>query len=325
MDFHSHQELIETPGGSLEPSTGPSRGGVPGRRAAGLLSRQLQRAWGFPSSSPPHPAAGCSNIPAPGHLRLLWLLSKAPQLGPRRGSGHPPPSAAKLGCQLWGFPRSVGAAGKLWGWEAAGAWRNAERLSRGRTAASLPWGLWNCRGHLPKRAPGERGSGGLRAPCPSPKGRAGLGQLPLILGAGQPGFGELGRAPGVPTEGVPPPGPSCSPSCCVPRGSSAWCPWRGAESRAPTLPASPFVPHPRLTLSPFPAQILPRALSCAVLLLLLLAVLGRGKRCSIARILRQYRAVIFHEIQNLVSRRVLAGCSPCFLSLLILFYFCRKT
>nr|XP_047930642.1 uncharacterized protein C20orf204 homolog isoform X1 [Anser cygnoides] len=46
-------------------------------------------------------------------------------------------------------------------------------------------------------------------------------------------------------------------------------------------------------------MILPRALSCAVLLLLLVAVLGRGKRCSIAKILRQYRAVIFHEIQNL--------------------------
>ncbi|KAM6319298.1 uncharacterized protein C20orf204 homolog [Podargus strigoides] len=45
--------------------------------------------------------------------------------------------------------------------------------------------------------------------------------------------------------------------------------------------------------------ILPRALSCAVLLLLLVAVLSRGKRCSIAKILRQYRAVIFHEIQNL--------------------------
>lgn len=51
----------------------------------------------------------------------------------------------------------------------------------------------------------------------------------------------------------------------------------------------------------FPAQLLPRALSCAVLLLLLATVLGRGWRCSIARILRQYRAVIFHEIQNLVS------------------------
>lgn len=60
-------------------------------------------------------------------------------------------------------------------------------------------------------------------------------------------------------------------------------------------------------LSPFPAQILPRALSCAVLLLLLLAVLGRGKRCSIARILRQYRAVIFHEIQNLVSKKGAGG------------------
>ncbi|XP_075577465.1 LOW QUALITY PROTEIN: uncharacterized protein C20orf204 homolog [Pelecanus crispus] len=51
--------------------------------------------------------------------------------------------------------------------------------------------------------------------------------------------------------------------------------------------------------SHFPTQILPRALSCAVLLLLLVAVLSRGKRCSIAKILRQYRAVIFHEIQNL--------------------------
>ncbi|XP_063206384.1 uncharacterized protein C20orf204 homolog [Chroicocephalus ridibundus] len=46
-------------------------------------------------------------------------------------------------------------------------------------------------------------------------------------------------------------------------------------------------------------RILPRALSCAVLLLLLVATLSRGKRCSIAKILRQYRAVIFHEIQNL--------------------------
>ncbi|XP_042740638.1 uncharacterized protein C20orf204 homolog [Lagopus leucura] len=46
-------------------------------------------------------------------------------------------------------------------------------------------------------------------------------------------------------------------------------------------------------------MLLPRALSCAVLLLLLATVLGRGWRCSIARILRQYRAVIFHEIQNL--------------------------
>ncbi|KAM9218812.1 uncharacterized protein C20orf204 homolog [Leptosomus discolor] len=47
------------------------------------------------------------------------------------------------------------------------------------------------------------------------------------------------------------------------------------------------------------SSILPRALSCAVLLLLLVAALGRGKRCSIAKILRQYRAVIFHEIQYL--------------------------
>ncbi|KAM6298808.1 uncharacterized protein C20orf204 homolog [Aegotheles albertisi] len=47
------------------------------------------------------------------------------------------------------------------------------------------------------------------------------------------------------------------------------------------------------------ALILPRALSCTVLLLLLVPVLSRGKRCSIAKILRQYQAIIFHEIQNL--------------------------
>ncbi|XP_061865430.1 uncharacterized protein C20orf204 homolog [Colius striatus] len=51
--------------------------------------------------------------------------------------------------------------------------------------------------------------------------------------------------------------------------------------------------------APAGLMILPRALSCAVVLLLLVAVLSRGKRCSIARILRQYRAVLFHEIQNL--------------------------
>nr|XP_013805920.1 PREDICTED: uncharacterized protein LOC106490951 [Apteryx mantelli mantelli] len=60
-----------------------------------------------------------------------------------------------------------------------------------------------------------------------------------------------------------------------------------------------FAPGVSRDAEPFPAQILPRALSCAVLLLLVAAVLSRGKRCSIAKILRQYRAVIFHEIQNL--------------------------
>ncbi|XP_064888358.1 uncharacterized protein C20orf204 homolog isoform X2 [Columba livia] len=53
---------------------------------------------------------------------------------------------------------------------------------------------------------------------------------------------------------------------------------------------------PRL---PWGSMILPRVLSCTVLLLLFVAVLSRGKRCSITKILRQYRAVIFHEIQNL--------------------------
>lgn len=73
--------------------------------------------------------------------------------------------------------------------------------------------------------------------------------------------------------------------------------WRllGRGCRSQSIPVS------LADAEPFLLQILPRALSCAVLLLLLVAVLSRGKRCSIARILRQYRAVIFHEIQNLVS------------------------
>lgn len=75
---------------------------------------------------------------------------------------------------------------------------------------------------------------------------------------------------------------------------------RGCEDRAQSIPSSLACPVPA-DIEPFAAQILPRALSCAVLLLLLVAVLSRGKRCSIAKILRQYRAVIFHEIQNLVS------------------------
>ncbi|XP_052540181.1 uncharacterized protein C20orf204 homolog [Tympanuchus pallidicinctus] len=58
-------------------------------------------------------------------------------------------------------------------------------------------------------------------------------------------------------------------------------------------------PSERMGRGPRGLELLPRALSCAVLLLLLATVLGRGWRCSIARILRQYRAVIFHEIQNL--------------------------
>ncbi|XP_074744030.1 uncharacterized protein C20orf204 homolog [Strix uralensis] len=61
----------------------------------------------------------------------------------------------------------------------------------------------------------------------------------------------------------------------------------------------PQLPSTTADAEPFLVQILPRVLSCAVLLLLLVAVLSRGKRCSIAKILRQYRAVIFHEIQNL--------------------------
>ncbi|XP_034643477.1 uncharacterized protein C20orf204 homolog [Trachemys scripta elegans] len=47
-------------------------------------------------------------------------------------------------------------------------------------------------------------------------------------------------------------------------------------------------------------MILPRTLLCAVLLLLLVSVLSKGKaKCSIVEILRQYQAVIFDELQNL--------------------------
>lgn len=76
--------------------------------------------------------------------------------------------------------------------------------------------------------------------------------------------------------------------------------WPGAVKAEPRASLHPWL-APLADTEPFTAQILPRALSCAVLLLLLVAVLSRGKRCSIAKILRQYRAVIFHEIQNLVS------------------------
>ncbi|KAJ7409208.1 hypothetical protein BTVI_57318 [Pitangus sulphuratus] len=53
-------------------------------------------------------------------------------------------------------------------------------------------------------------------------------------------------------------------------------------------------------------MIFPRALSFAVLLLLLVAVLSRGRRCNIAKILQQYHAVIFHEIQNLDQKILLS-------------------
>ncbi|XP_050169991.1 uncharacterized protein C20orf204 homolog [Myiozetetes cayanensis] len=65
---------------------------------------------------------------------------------------------------------------------------------------------------------------------------------------------------------------------------------RGAGPRSPGPPQGP---------RPRGSMIFPRALSSAVLLLLLVAVLSRGRRCSIAKILQQYHAVIFHEIQNL--------------------------
>ncbi|XP_017688640.1 PREDICTED: uncharacterized protein LOC108506291 [Lepidothrix coronata] len=71
-------------------------------------------------------------------------------------------------------------------------------------------------------------------------------------------------------------------------------------SRTPfpeTLPLDRSPPHRRDGVGS--AGIFPRALSSAVLLLLLVAVLSRGRRCNIAKILQQYRAVIFHEIQNL--------------------------
>ena len=55
--------------------------------------------------------------------------------------------------------------------------------------------------------------------------------------------------------------------------------WPGAVKAEPG--ASPSIPGlpPLADTEPFTAQILPRALSCAVLLLLLVAVLSRGKRC----------------------------------------------
>ncbi|KAJ7417479.1 hypothetical protein WISP_64301 [Willisornis vidua] len=37
-----------------------------------------------------------------------------------------------------------------------------------------------------------------------------------------------------------------------------------------------------------------------------MAVLSRGRRCSITKILQQYRAVIFHEIQHLDQKILLS-------------------
>lgn len=224
MDFHSQQELIETPGASLEPSTVPSPSGVPGRRAAGLLSRQLQHAWGFPSSSPPHPAAGCSNIPGPGHLRLLWLLSKVPELSPRRGSGHPRPVLPSSDVSFGVFPAPSGlpgsfGVGRLRG--RVGAWRKAEWLSRGRV---LALGFVELQGAPSQRGPEAwRRLGKREAACPLPlsKGQSGSRAAPFDLQCSTARIWGAGESPRGPHWGVPPPGPSCSPSCCTPRGSSA--------------------------------------------------------------------------------------------------------
>ncbi|XP_030359335.1 uncharacterized protein C20orf204 homolog [Strigops habroptila] len=103
-----------------------------------------------------------------------------------------------------------------------------------------------------------------------------------------PGCGRCGRR--VPS---PPRRPGPSPPTVEP--SSNRGPRRSGTRRRGRagLREPPQGPRPRGSM------IFPRALSCTVVLLLLLTVLSRGKRCSIARILRQYRAVIFHEIQNL--------------------------
>ncbi|XP_064586390.1 uncharacterized protein C20orf204 homolog [Zonotrichia leucophrys gambelii] len=109
--------------------------------------------------------------------------------------------------------------------------------------------------------------------------------------AAAPAAGGAGRAPGAGPAPVPCPvppaaaGPVPSPPTVEPSSN------RGPR-RSGTGPD-------RAPRDPRGSMIFPRVLSCAVLLLLLVAVLSRGRRCSIARILRQYRAVIFHELQNL--------------------------
>ncbi|XP_050838254.1 uncharacterized protein C20orf204 homolog [Serinus canaria] len=120
--------------------------------------------------------------------------------------------------------------------------------------------------------------------------------------APHPGHDRCSPRPGGP--GGLPRGAGAGPAavpCPVPPAAAGPVPsHRGAKfkPRAPAQrdgagPGSPGPPRPRGSM------IFPRVLSCAVLLLLLVAVLSRGRRCSIAKILRQYRAVIFHELQNL--------------------------
>ncbi|XP_053814365.1 uncharacterized protein LOC128796585 [Vidua chalybeata] len=143
--------------------------------------------------------------------------------------------------------------------------------------------------------------GASRGSCPAGPSGTG-GPSPTLPRPRIPGTTRSSLRPGGP--GRPPPrGRGWAGGGAVsrpPRGGRArpLPPWSQVQTAGPGA-AGPGSPGPPQGPRPRGSMIFPRALSCAVLLLLLVAVLSRGRRCSIAKILRQYRAVIFHEIQNL--------------------------
>lgn len=201
---------------------------------------------------------------------------------PLQRAGHVPLSAPLDFWWLRAWPWNATS------WGAAGDPVGVE--SSGTNTIDLQRSLAHLCAEYPAAGAGERSVGAVGSAA-----WTGLKLEQFLKGSAPRGDGSAGRM----SSGR---GHSRASSCtrCIFRDRSGGGLWRGAEGRARSIPSS--LASPAADTEPFPAQILPRVLSCAVLLLLLLTVLSRGKRCSIAKILRQYRAVIFHEIQNLVSR-----------------------
>lgn len=155
-----------------------------GGEARGLLSRQLWRAWGFPSSSHPHPAAGGllkyprSRSPEAA-LASLQSASTRPSEGPGAPAQFCQASPRRAQMSAFGFPRSAGAGSGLPGSLGAGRLRGcageSRRLRRcwpgliaghprqGRDGAV--WGL----GEMPSSRPGA----GRPRPCSGVCGIAG--------------------------------------------------------------------------------------------------------------------------------------------------------
>lgn len=113
-----------------------------------------------------------------------------------------------------------------------GAWRNAEQPSRGRTAASLLWGLWNCRGHLPKGGlklfaqSCARAAGSCTPPAPLQRAErvSGSSLRSLVLeGLDLGAWGEPPGSPvGQPGMGTDPTDAQSSPAPSLCRAPGCW-------------------------------------------------------------------------------------------------------